>query len=140
MPRKADERGFGFRSEGLLRILVGADAEQVLIAVEELGFRLPDRKPLETLVEVVTVAHGEAEDIIVRHLIDLEQSIRKALTTLDFGVPPGHVEHGQAAGERALRQLLARREQFALALEQKRRNVIEAIKRVDEVFFKIGAI
>lgn len=137
MPRKSDERGFGFRADGLLRILVRADAEQVLIAIEELGFRLPDRVPITNLVDLIASVHGEVESIVEDFIVDLARTVEAALDSLDLGVPPGHVEHGQAQAERSLRQLVARRVQFQLALSEKRARIE---KQADELFFKIGAI
>lgn len=72
MPRKADERGFGFRSEGLLRILLAADGEQVLIALEQLGF-------------VPTAAKERAEDSLEELVIAATRLIIPPLDlTLDL--------------------------------------------------------
>lgn len=115
MPRKSDERGFGFRANGLLRILTGADAEQVLIAIEALGFRLPDNAPIESLVELITVLHDETENIIKAFFLDLIEKIDRAIFELEEDPAPGEAE-----AARALRHLVARREAFRIDLAEKR--------------------
>lgn len=42
MPRSATDRGFGFRAEGLVRILLKADLSEVLRALEQIGIEPSD--------------------------------------------------------------------------------------------------
>jgi len=126
MPRASDERGFGFRKEGLLRILTAADLEQVLLAVEELGFRLPDRKPIETLAELIIETHKESEA-----LIDI--FLKTVFNTI--GALP--LDPSDAQLQRQLAQLRARRRAFVLDLKRKRDLIEKNLKFTGESLFQI---
>jgi len=115
MPRPSDAREFGFRAEGILRILVAADPEQVLIAVEELGFRLPDRKPIETLTDLVQTASKESEELISDFIGEFTKAIEFAIFELEEDPAPG-----EARAARALKQLRERQKAFVLDLQRKR--------------------
>jgi len=134
MPRKSDERGFGFRADGILRILVAADAEQVLLAVEELGFRLPDRAPIETLGELVTELHGQTEAIIENFL---NQAIEFIGDSIDI-FQGDHSKHPTIEDDarlvRAMQQFIARRREFTLDLKKKRIKIEEAVTDVADLF------
>lgn len=129
MPRKSDERGFGFRSTGILRILLAADAEQVLIAVEQLGFRLPDRAPFDSLTELVIQVHETTEQVIAEFFADLIKQLEFAIFELEEDPAPGEAE-----AARALRQLLARREAFLLDLQRKRNIITAELSSVGDQF------
>ena len=125
MPRSSGNRGFGFKSRGILRILVAADPAEVLDSVEQLGFRLPDRKPINGLIELIDELHGTTEEIISTFFIELFQDLQETIGG----------EHGAPGEEtlrlqRALEQLRARQLQFELDLQRKRK-MIEA--RAEEV-------
>lgn len=129
MPRKADERGFGFRKKGLLRILANADAEQVLLAVEDLGFRLPDRAPIEGLVELFMEVHGTTEEIIAGFFLDMIEILVDAI----HQVP----NHDEELALRTITQFRARQEAMLVIIKNAREVIWE---RVDEVYFQIGAV
>ena len=135
MPRKSDERGFGFRKAGILRILVGADPEQVLLAVEELGFSLPDRAPIDSLTELIFEIFGETDKIVGDFVEDVFDRLEELWITVLGGREIQDFE--LAAFERSMRQLRARRDQIRLDYAEKKK---EAGKRVEEIFFKIGAV
>jgi len=50
MPRSRTDRSFGFRAPGLIRILIAADPEEVLKAMEALGIQLTDVPSIFDLV------------------------------------------------------------------------------------------
>ena len=130
MGRPADERGFGFRAEGLLRILVAADAEQVLIAVEELGFRLPDRAPITSLTELIAEVHGKTETIINDFIADVAEAFENVFTSEpDLGTVAEHRDRFL----RGLTQLKARTRQFKLALQEKRDQIDKEAKELAEL-------
>ncbi len=56
MPRSAEHRGLGFRSEGLIRILTAADPAEVLTAMEALGITFRDPEP--GLLDLFAIAIG----------------------------------------------------------------------------------
>ncbi len=45
MPRSTADRQFGFKAKGLVRILLGADLQEVIQALEELGIIPPEEEP-----------------------------------------------------------------------------------------------
>ena len=135
MPRRADERDFGFRKEGLLRILVGADAEQVLLAVEELGFTLPDRVPIDTLAGLLNELTVTTDNIVFGFIVEIFERLEELWITVLGGREIQDFE--LAVFERSMRQLRARRLQIQLDYFAKKE---ESRLRVAEIFFKIGTI
>ena len=130
MPRKSDERGFGFRAEGLLRILVGADAEQVLIAIEALGFRLPDREVFTTLTDLAVQLNQEAATIIIAFFARFSAIIENAIFELDEDPAPGEAE-----AARALETLIQLRKAFVFDLAEKRALTGKAIETAGKRIF-----
>jgi len=56
LPRPADERAFGFRTNQLVRILTAADIEQVHAALVQLGFEIPPDPQDGGAFEFITAA------------------------------------------------------------------------------------
>lgn len=58
MPRSATDRKFGFKAEGLVRILTGADIQEVQKALEELGLEVQSAGFLDTLKDLFDELFG----------------------------------------------------------------------------------
>ena len=58
MPRSASDRKFGFKAPGLVRILTGADIQEVQKALEELGLEVQTSGFLDTLKELFDELFG----------------------------------------------------------------------------------
>lgn len=58
MPRSASDRKFGFKAAGLVRILTGADIEEVQKALEELGLEVQSSGFLDTLKDLFDEVFG----------------------------------------------------------------------------------
>jgi len=134
MTRPADERAFGFRAKGILRILVAADPEQVLIAVEELGFRLPDIKPIGSLGEFIFEVHSESERVIGEFFTNLSILIGEIIPLLEHELPGGHSSAPHRAMQRALTQFRSRQNEFILDLRRKRESIEKQTKETQEAF------
>lgn len=86
MPRSKAERAFGFRSRGLLRILTGADIDEVLDALEQLGLFadsfVVDRSSFEKSLDLFRGIH----EVSFRRLDQQFQTIMvDILNILDVG-------------------------------------------------------
>lgn len=76
MPRPAADRRFGFQSTGILRILVAADPEEVLKAIEELGIIIEHEHetiPIPTLPN--SIAKLEEAESLLQELDLLKRSM-----------------------------------------------------------------
>lgn len=127
MPRKADERAFGFRTAGILRILAAADPEQVLDAVEELGFRLPDRAPIDSLTKLILETHKSIEEATRSFILESVTFLNLGIFELEEDPAPG-----EARAARALRQLKTRQEEFLLDLARKREEIEKKLQETTE--------
>lgn len=83
MPRSLPDRVFGFRSQGIIRILVAADSEEVLLAFDALDLAIIDKpglaNVLSSLVEFFVVPVG----IVVGFAEDLKEGAEATRGVID---------------------------------------------------------
>lgn len=73
MPRSASNRGFGFRSAGLVRILTAADPAEVLTAMEALGITLAPQTTFFDIIVIIARSFLGPLDEVLSFLEDVEQ-------------------------------------------------------------------
>ncbi len=135
MTRSAKARAFGFRAEGIIRVLEGADPREVKLALEALGLRIQDEQGLlqrllglvggllgpfgdifiivDTVREVISAFVDPALDLIEEltsansQVESIERAMRFALSVMGPGVASRQIDQIELNnGAETLRQAL----------------------------------
>lgn len=126
--RTAKSKDFGFDADHLIRIFLAADPLQLLIAIETFGFRLPDREPIEGLVDLLTELHFLTEEALTSFLLDMEDRIT-ALTGIFYSEGIPQRAETQQRIYRALNQLEARRKEISLTILSNQKKIQAAAEQ-----------
>lgn len=120
MPRPAADRAFGFKAPGLVRILLAADPEELLKALEELGLVAKAPESISAIIEGVV---GELLGPVVQ-AIDVTSAVRsvidRALSALISAANRTFIPEG-AQLEPDLRAAIASLEKTRLELAREKR-------------------
>lgn len=138
MPRSSADRTFGFREKGISRILTSSDIDEVLKAVEKLGFRLPNRKPIADLIILVTGIQETSDKSLTTFLISTEAQIQ-ALTEIFYSEGIPQMTATQQMIDKALFDLGRSRNEILLTLRESQVRVISNLNELEKlVFLRIG--
>lgn len=130
--RSKKSKDFGFDAAHLIRIFLAADPEQLLIAIETFGFRLPDHAPIESLGDLIVELHGEAAEAIGEFVVLVGAAVDFALEELfEMGLETVH----QVRSDRALSQLKTRVTELRLDLAKKRSKIENVVAQAKTNLF-----
>jgi len=88
MARSSAARAFGFRTPGLLRILIAADPQELLKALEEIGIKEPEENFLD-LILIAGRALFAPLDLFLSGVETARENFRIIITAAEADLAPG---------------------------------------------------
>jgi len=122
MPRSKNDRSFGFRAPGLVRILTAADPAEVLTAMEALGIQLPEKTGFVQQMLLAARALFKPLDLFLSGLEVSARNFRHVITAAEADLAPGRGGTGAfvVEGEDEKKRLKA----FLLEIDNGRKSVM----------------